>query len=72
MLTKALWLSWWFGLVGGIIATLMFVACLYWSVTYQGSNEELLDRMRGIKATWPVGRWFLIALLCWSWVFIAA
>lgn len=58
MLTKALWLSWWFGLVGGIIATLMLVVCLYWSITYQGSPDELRDRLRGVRASWPVGRWF--------------
>jgi len=53
----------------GILSTLGFGLCTYKNITYPGSNEELFDHLQGIKKEWPGGRYLLIAIICWVFIF---
>lgn len=59
-------LGWAFGILGILFIVLMTMA----NIAYQDSLEQLTDKMKGIKKTWPIGRWYLITLFCWCAVYV--
>lgn len=50
----------WIGAVGG---GLLFLLIFIMAYRYEGSTEQLVDKMRGRKATWPMAKWAFLAFL---------
>ena len=55
--------------IGAVFCTIGFAICTYKNLTYPGSNEELFDRFQGIKKEWPGGKYLLIAIVCWVFIY---
>ena len=58
----------WFGCVVG---WLLVAAGAYSIITYEGSLEQKLDAVRGVKASWPRNKWFFLTALV-STIFLIA
>ena len=54
----------------GILSTIFFGITLYMSTVYPGSVDEMLDKIKGVKAVYPYGRWFIIAIICWAFIIV--
>lgn len=68
MLMNFLTILAWIGAVGGGIAT---VFGAYTIMSYEGSIEQKLDKMRGVRVRWPMQKWFFLTTLL-SIVFLIA
>jgi len=55
--------------VGAILSTIGFAICAYSNLTYPNSQQELFDRLQGIKKEWPTGMYLTIAVICWAFIF---
>ena len=55
--------------IGAVISTIFFILCTYMTITYPGSPEEMFDKIQGKKSEWPIGKWFIIAIICWAFIF---
>lgn len=55
--------------IGAILSTLGFLLCSYKNLTYPGSDEELFDRIQGFKKEWPGTKYFIVAIICWAFIF---
>lgn len=54
--------------IGAISSTLFTGMCIYGTLTYPGSTEELLDKLNGKKVVYPAGKWLIIAIICWAFI----
>ena len=52
----------------GPICTFIFICCMVGIITYD-ENTKLLDTLKGVERTYPWGRWFIGAIICWAWIF---
>jgi hypothetical protein len=62
----------WIGAVGGTIAWFL-CGCAAYKYNYGGprggpSLQKTLHQVKGIKVTWPTGKYLLIAVLSWCWI----
>jgi len=55
--------------VFGILSTLLVIIAFIWAFKYSGSAEEMKDRAKGIKKSWDAKKPFIIAVICWVWIF---
>ncbi len=46
----------------GFVAARIIVSCSYSKI------EKLRDKMNGIRASFPIYREGIIAIICWSWI----
>jgi hypothetical protein len=53
----------------GVMATFKVVAVLLFNYAYNGSTEQLLDRMKGERKIYHAGGSFILAIICWVWIF---
>jgi hypothetical protein len=54
--------------IGAIFSTIATLLCLYKSMTYNGSKEQLFDSFQGKQATWPMGKWIVASIICWAFI----
>lgn len=53
--------------IGSICFTMIWALKIYWSFQYQGSVQQMLDRMQGRQARWGnKGFHFTMAVICIS------
>ena len=55
--------------VFGIVNTLFFIVTLFKAITYENSITKTIDDMKGIKRTFHYTKPFVIAVVCWAWIF---
>lgn len=53
---------------GAVASTILSAFCIYGNFTYPGSVDETLDKLRGIKRSYPVWPWLIIAIICWAFI----
>jgi hypothetical protein len=52
----------------GILSTLLVIGRICaWS--FYDETEEMRDRIRGVRAEFPVMYPSIVAIICWTWVF---
>lgn len=49
-----------------IFYTIVIALKLWSSFTYEGSLQQKLDRIKGIRRSWPIGFPIIIALVAWA------
>jgi hypothetical protein len=54
--------------VGAIISTVFTFLCVYATLNYPNSRDELMDKIRGVKRTYPVAPWLIAAVICWAFI----
>lgn len=53
-------------LVFGILASLLFIVRVLGAATYN-DRDEISDRIRGIRRTFPLTVPLLVLIVCWTW-----
>ena len=49
----------------GVFQTLLIFAKIYLNVNYEGSLQELVDKMKGYRRSWPVQTYeYIIVFIC--------
>lgn len=54
--------------VFAIISTVFTFICVYGTLKYPGSMDETLDRLQGLKRSYPIGPWLIAAVICWAFI----
>lgn len=54
--------------VFAIISTVFTILCTYGTLTYPGSMDETIDKLQGIKRSYPVAPWLITAVICWAFI----
>lgn len=54
--------------VAGIFSTVAFALSVYLNFQYPGSIDELIDKARGIKRTYPIMHWLIIMVISFAFI----
>ena len=54
--------------VFAIISTVFTFLCVYGTLTYPGSVDETIDRLQGVKRSYPIAPWLIAAVICWAFI----
>ena len=53
---------------GAVVSTILSGMCVYGTLTYPGSVDEMLDRLKGVKRSYPIWIWLIAAVISWSFI----
>lgn len=52
----------------GPLATFMSIAIIIMAWNYEGSLEQMADRIHGVRRTFTLFRFLIPAMLSWAWL----
>ena len=58
------YLAWIFG----VLATLLFIARFVGHMTYS-DIDRIRDAAKGVSVSFPMTKPFIVATVCWAWIF---
>lgn len=50
------------------MSTIFLGLCVYMNIIYPGSIDEITDKLRGVKKTYPVFIWLVISIVAWAFL----
>ena len=52
-----------FAWIGSVVGGLAVLLIWFLAYQYEGSLEQKMDRLRGVRVRWPMGKWAFLAFL---------
>lgn len=49
-------------------STLIFSVCVYLTFQYPGSVDELMDKLKGVRRSYPLMPWLITMIITWSFI----
>jgi hypothetical protein len=52
-----------------LVSTIFTFLSIWGTLTYPGSVDETLDKLKGLRTEYPILRWFIPAVISWAFIF---
>lgn len=52
-----------------LVSTIFTFLTIWGTLTYPGSVDESIDKLKGLRTEYPIFKWFVAAVISWAFIF---